>query len=235
MSSEAAKATKDAIERRAEARRVFGVPLRVQGHAPDGSAWEEMTNTLDVAFGGVAFKLGRRLEPGQVVMLLLPLPKAFRRYDLSDPSYRSYALVRDSVQVAGGQRVGVVFLGRTPPKGYAQNPGGRYLLPHDPAPKPGERRQHRRLQVFLNLKIQRAQTGAHPAQEEQTVAENLSRRGARVLTSMNVRQGEIVTVLEIGGSYRTRAEVRSVTLGRDRITRLGLLFHQEVPDRLIST
>ena len=100
---------------------------------------------------------------------------------------------------------------------------------------PAERRQHSRFQVFLHLKIQRAQTGSQPAEEEQTVAENLSRRGARVMTSMKVQRGEFLTVQEAGGSFRTRAEVRSVSIGRDGVSRLGLRFEREVPERLISS
>lgn len=221
-------------ERRKDPRMGVSVPVRVQGHDSDGHGFEEMTNTAEVGFGGTSFRARHPVEPGQVVLLSLPLPKAFRRYDLGDPSYKVYALVRDTRTVNGQLRVGVCFLGRMPPKGYAENPGGRYLLPSDPAPKPRERRQHPRLQLFLNLKIQRSQVGSAPAQEEQTVAENLSRRGARVPTSLPVAKGEIVTVQELGGSFRTRAEVKNVFIGPDRIPRLNLYFLTETPERLIS-
>jgi hypothetical protein len=39
----------------------------------------------------------------------------------------------------------------------------------------------------------------------------------------------------VGGSFRTRAEVRSVSIGRDGIARLGLRFDRDVPERLISS
>ena len=70
---------------------------------------------------------------------------------------------------AGPRVVGVMFLGRTPPKGFETKPGGRYRLPTDPrsatapaAPEAhGERRRHERLQLFVNLRglqVERVET-----------------------------------------------------------------------------
>jgi hypothetical protein len=67
------------------------------------------------------------------------------------------------------------------------------------------------------------------------VAENLGKGGARVLTSMPVVQGEIVLVEEVGGPFRTRAEIRNIFIGTDKVPRLNLKFLDgEAPDRLIA-
>jgi hypothetical protein len=222
-------------DRRKDPRMSLSVPVRVQGHDADGSAWEEMTNSDETSFGGVSFALRHPAAAGQVLQLAIPLPKRFRRYDLSDSSYRIYALVRDLRPAGAGARVGVMFLGRTPPRGYEHNPGGRYLLPSDPSPQPRERRKCSRLDLFLNLKLQRSQAGSLPAEEEQTVAENVGKKGARVMTSMTVSKGEVVVVQELGGPFRTRAEIKNIYIGKDNVPRLNLCFLDgEAPDRLVS-
>jgi hypothetical protein len=205
----------------------LSLPVRVQGHDPDGSAWEEMTSASDVSAGGISFLMRRRTVMGQTLHLSLPLPKNFRKYDFMEGSYRVYALVRD-VRVEGQSwRVGAMFLGKQPPKGLADGPGVRFRLGTDP-----ERRRDLRREVFLNLRL--ATTRGAP-QEERTVAENLSKHGARVLTSLKVHKGDVLMVEELSGGFRSRAEVRNVYVGQDRVPRLNLRFiDAEIPDRLIS-
>lgn len=222
-------------ERRKEPRMGLSLAVRVQGHGSDGKPWEEMTASEDASYSGCAFVLKQPVEVGQAVHLSMPLPKRFRQYDITEPSYHIYALVRDVGPAPSGKRLGVMFLGKHPPKGLGGNPGSRFLMPSDPKPEPRERRQYQRLDVFVNLKLRRQNGGVGPG-EEQTVAENLSRHGARVLTSMAVARGDVLEVEELGGPFRTRAEIRNVYIGKDNIPRLNLCFlDAEVPDRLILT
>ncbi len=212
------------------------LPVKVQGHLEGGAPWEEMSSTDDASFGGASFALDHVLEMGHVLSLSLPLPRRFRRYDLSEPGYRVFGLVRDVMTMGRTRRVGVMFLGRTPPKGWEKKPGGRYLLPSDPPPQPKERRRFSRLDnAYQNLKLQRIDASGATLQEERTVAENLGKGGARVMTSMSVAKGEILLVEEMGGDFKTRAEIRNVYIGEDRVPRLNLAFLDiEAPDRLWS-
>jgi hypothetical protein len=174
---------------------------------------------------------------GNVFVVSLPLPKRFRRYDLSEPSYRSYALVRHVESTPTGFRVGVMFLGKTPPRGFDKNPGGLFFLPSDPPPVTSvqERRRWQRIDIFVNLKLSRLSPQGDGPQEERTVAENISRGGARVLTSMAVGKGELLMVEELDGGFRTRAEVRNLYIGADSIPRLNLKFLDgEAPERLVG-
>jgi hypothetical protein len=223
-------------DRRKDTRMSLALPVRVQGTDVDGNAWEEMTTSCDTSFTGACFTLKHHVLTGHVLNLSLPLPKNFRRYDLSEQTYRIFGLVRDVSPIPnGGSRVGVLFLGRVPPKGYDKNPAGRYLLPSDPAPGRKERRQWQRLDIYFNLKLCRIDPSDNGPKEEQTIAENLGKGGARVLTSMPLVKGEIVLVEEVGGPFRTRAEIRNVYIGKDHVPRLNLRFiDSETPDRLIS-
>jgi PilZ domain-containing protein len=219
-------------DRRKHTRMDLGVPTRVEGHDGDGSTWEEMSKSGNASFGGVALLLVHTVEIGQVLYLRLPLPKQFRQYALAEQSYLVYGLVR-SVKPGRPSTVGVMFLGKNPPRGWEDNPGGRYLLPTDPAPK--ERRRWKRLEnAFLNVKLRRPVEGVGP-QEEITVAENIGKGGARVLTGVVVPEGTILEVEELGGPFRTRAAVKRAFLGRDNVPRLSLHFlDREAPDRLVS-
>jgi hypothetical protein len=215
-------------ERRKDTRLGMRVPVRVQGVDPDGHEWQEMTATADASYGGASFPLKHAHSLGQVVLLTLPLPQNFRRYSLSENSYRTYALIRASRAVANAAPlVGVMFLGRTPPRGYHENPGGRYLLPGDDAEaaaQRGERRQYARHSLFVNLKVRRS-SGEGP--EETTVSENLSRGGARVLSTLAVVAGDEVLVSDPAGTVRATAVVRHVFVGPDHVARLNLQFTDE--------
>jgi hypothetical protein len=218
---------------RQEVRLSLNVPVRVAGIRPDGTAWEEMSTTSDTSRHGASFALEAKVEKGEILLLTLPLPKRFRAYDINDQSYKVYSLVRSVTALdKATSSVGVLFLGRNAPRDYAQNPGRRYLLPSDPAPKPSDRRSEERRTVFVTLKLVR--TGSD-AQEELTVAEDLSRGGSRVPTSLPVAVGEVVRVEELGGTFVSRAEVRNVFVGDDKITRLNLMFLDgPAPERLLA-
>ena len=214
------------VERRRDLRTGLSVPVRVVGHDPDGTAWEEMTSTDDASYGGASFPLKHAHGVGQVLLISAALPRNFRRYDLAETSYKIYALVRNTRAGADGERVaGVMFIGKVPPKGFDVKPGGRYRLPADPkaGPAPGaERRQHERLQLFVNVRLRRL--GMSGTMEEQTVTENVCRGGARVFTTLPVSSGETVTVTDLDDKVAAEALVRNVYTGPDHVTRLNLQF-----------
>jgi hypothetical protein len=195
-------------------------------------------STLDnVSTSGAAFQVRHLVAKGNVFLLSMPLPKRFRRYDLSEASYRTYALVRHVNSNLTGFRVGVMFLGKNAPRGFEKNPAGLYFLPSDPPPVATvkERRRWQRIDIFVNFKLRRLSPEGMGPQEERTVAENISRGGARVLTSMGVGKGEVLMVEELDGPFRTRAEVRNIFIGPDSIPRLNLQFLDgEAPERLVG-
>jgi hypothetical protein len=214
----------------------LSVPVRVLGHDPDGTPWEEMTASDDVSYGGASFPLRHAHGVGQVLLLSAPLPRNFRRYDLAETSYKIYGLVRNTRATADDDHVaGVMFIGRVPPKGYDVKPGGRYRLPADPKTGPGsgaERRSHERLQLFVNVRVRRL--GMSGPMEEQTVTENVCRGGARVYTTLPVSSGETVTVTDLDDKVAAEALVRNVYTGPDHVARLNLQFSDPaVFDRLL--
>lgn len=212
-----------------------GLPLRIGGFSAEGSPWEEMSSTTDAGYGGASFLLGRVVKRGQVLRLSLPLPQNFRRYAFGEPSYHVYALVRDVSTEGPPYRAGVMFLGKSPPRGYEANPAGLYLLPTDPPPAPTERRGNERLEVFLNLRLRRLDPLGRVIQEETTVSENVGRGGLRVPTSLKPLKGECVEVGDPRGLFSALALVRDSFVGRDGVLRLNLAFEgNTIPDALLA-
>ena len=273
-------------ERRKSPRLSLAIPVRVQGFLADGTTWEEFSTTDDVSLGGVCFPLSRPVELGQVLLLSLALPKRLRQFDLHDASYRVYSLIRGIRHRPDQPRVGVMFFGKFPPRGFTERPSARYLLPSDtaasapgpdtgrftavpseaaapaapkPAPPPPEpavpppprpatpetdfvpatatgkeRRTFPRADLFLNFTLQQVDEWGTVLQEELGVADNISRGGARVMTTLSFRPGDVLLLQEAGGGFATRAEVCGVSAGPSGAHRLHLKFlDRQAPDRLL--
>jgi hypothetical protein len=349
----------------------------VQGYTADGSTWEEFSTTDDVSLGGACFPLGHDVELGQILFITLALPRRLRQYDLQDSTYRVYTLVRTVRRRPDQHRVGVMYFGKYPPRGFHDRPGARYLLPSDsqevtpeqlgledvppgetsdvppgvappeetsdtppeaappeetsdtppeaappeetmdsptevaapepktlpsmspamgtpqawehptpetpppsapdvaptpppapepppvtwgpdpdPEPRPGvppppapsapavefhpsreepdDRRGDPRAQIWVNFTIEQVDEFGAVLQEELTVADNVSRGGARMMTTLSFQSGDVILVQEAGGGFATRAEVRAITRVQPTTERLHLKFlDRKAPDRLL--
>lgn len=203
------------------------LPVRVQGRAADGELWTEMTNCEDASATGVGLVLKQPVRVGQVLYLALPLPQRFRQYDLAEPSYRVWALVRR--RSGNPPRLGLLFISKQPPKGAEALPTERLFMPGDPRPVAADRYV---FQVVLRLEAEYAPGGV--AREQRALAENVTTRKAEVKASLPVGRGAILTVAEVDGDFRTRAEVKSISIEKDGQARLTLTFLDEpLPDRLL--
>lgn len=256
-------------ERRRSHRIGLSIAVRVQGFLVGGKPWEEISQTDEVSGSGASMALRHAVELGQILYMTLALPKRLRQYDLDDTAYRVYALVRGISHRAEDCRVGVMFFGKVPPRGFHERPWARFLLPSDgsptadhsdgssastaapPAPSfplrvgrgdtpplsrdpVAERRAQPRVQVFVNFTIQQVDEWGVVLQEELTVADNVSKGGAHLLTTLTFAKSDVVLLQEASGDFATRAEVCRVVSGADGIARLHLKFLvQEAPDRLL--
>jgi predicted Ser/Thr protein kinase len=102
-------------------------------------------------------------------------------------------------------------------------------------PTPSERRRVTRLDIVVNFVLRRVGTAGTVLQEERTIAENIGRGGARVPTTFtSLAPGDIVHLEEVGGPFKTRAEVRGSYVSKDRVRRLNLRFlDSPAPDYLV--
>lgn len=209
-------------ERRRTLRRGMHLPVMLKSHGREG-AWEESSTTLDVGYGGLSLQLSRPLTVGMVVHVSLPLPEIFRRHDLKSPSYRAYALVRHCEGTRPPYRVGLMFYGQRPPRGYDENPAGLFFLPSDPQPGGGDRTQPR-YPLLLTVRLRRLQEAREGPPEERTITEDVSLGGASVRTTLPLARGELVRLAEMDGPFQASAVVQNISRGADRITRVNLQF-----------
>ena len=221
------------------------LPIRVLGYDEDGQSWQELTATEDVSEGGASFMVPRPVYKGQVVRVALPMPKLLRQFDHDQAAYRVYAIVRTANLENGACRVGVKFLGKSPPRGFEENPSARFLLPTDvpqgepikPIPPPPRaeappeaqpdpygRRAHPRFDIFVEFTVELVDEFGAVLEEERTVAENISKGGARLMTAGPFTKGEVIVLHEVGGSFEARAEVREVRMATDSVRRLHVRF-----------
>lgn len=236
-------------DNRREERLPVSLPVRVLGYDSDGTSWQELTETDDLSAGGTSFRLKRPVFKGQALRLALPMPKRLRRFDPEEPAYRVYGIVRDAILEGGICRIGVMFYGKEPPAGYEENPSARFRLPSDldeprsaaprPPPEPEKpdpygRRESERFDIFVDFFMELVDEWGAVLQEERTVAENISKGGARVLTSRDLVKGDVIVLHEVGGSFETRAEVKDLNVGKDGIRRLNVRFLDgRSPDHLV--
>lgn len=218
---------KEGPERRKSRRVSLRIPVRVQGRDPNGTTWEKMVSCEDISGGGLALILEHPVRVGQVLHLALALPQQFRKYNLTDAFYHVYGLVRGRRK---GNTVGILFLGKHPPRGTESLPTELFLLPGDPKPLAANKYG---FEVLLRLEAEQAPGGI--AQEERSIVENVGARTAEARTmSLPVFKGVIITVEEVGGEFKTRAEIRAVAIAKDGQPRLSLLFIDDpVPERLL--
>ena len=203
------------VKRRRIERVGLWVPVRVSGHdAGSGKPWEESTRSLDASLHGVAFVVKHPLQIGQVVHLTLPLPKPFRSHDLTAETYKTYAIAVSVSKVGAGSRIGVAFLGKEPPPGYAENPAGRFDQ---------QRRKKARGRLLLEVRLRFDMPGGK-VREEETLLEDFSAGGAKVRSRLDIPVGQTLEIVESDGVFRARAEVRGSYVGPDGVRRLHLRF-----------
>jgi hypothetical protein len=146
-------------------------------------------------------------------------------------------------------RVGLEFVGQTAPDRLVLTDSERTQTPPQatpagtrpperpmPAPQAGaERRKSSRLSMSVDIVLCQLRPDGSKGREERTVLDNISRGGARALTSMTyLKPGDRVALREIGGDFETEAIVRNAFVSPDRIPRLGLEFvGKKAPDRLV--
>jgi hypothetical protein len=229
--------------RRARERVKLALPVRVRCRETADQEWVEMSRLTDVTPFGAGFTLQRPTERGRLLHLTMPLPRQLRCFDHVEDQYRVWALVRRVVPrvhaEAGSEvmrfEVGAAFTG--PPASYLADPttlydvlsdktqGGLWGLCETKGPgEGGVRSEKTRLQVAVNVRVEVFDEEGRVSMSEQTVTENISRRGAAVWTTLKAERGRFVRLTNLETGLSLVAVVRGARAGPDGIPRLHLEF-----------
>jgi len=222
----------------------LALPVRVVCRESAGHEWVEMSRLVDVTPFGARFSLSHPTEVGRLLQLTLPMPRQLRCFDHVEDQYRVWAVVRHitpHTEAEGQLRydVGVAFTSKHPPASYVRDPATRYTIESisaennlwkvreaekeqtsGDAPRSKETRLYMALPVSVELFDEEGRVTA----SEQTVTENISRRGAAVWTTLKAERGRFVRLTSMDSGLSILAAVRGVRTGHDGIPRLHLEF-----------
>jgi len=229
----------------------LALPVRVHCRESKEHEWIELSRLLDVTPFGARFTLAHATEPGRLLHLTLPMPRQLRCFDHVEDQYRVWALVRHVKphEAARGEaapapgvtlrlEVGVAFTGKHAPASYMKDPATLYvadaLSPENNqwtvredvggGGGPASRSKETRLQMAVNVRVEVFDEGGELRASEQTVTENISRRGAAVWTTLEVERGRFVRLTSLDHGLTLIAAVRAHRKGPDGIPRLHLEF-----------
>jgi len=236
----------DQKSRRLRQRIRLTLPARVSVRESTDNEWTATTRLVDVTPFGARFSLPRPIDIGRLLQLTVAMPRQLRVFDFVEDQYRVWAIVRNVKLLDQTTpkdplvEVGVAFIGKRPPHSYEENPERRYQIAqskfetaawvaHEDSVdqlaevKTGDKRSESHLMIPVDVMIEVFEADKL-VKTEQTVTENISRSGAAVFTSMDVRQGAFVKVTSERYKTTVLAIVRAQSAGQDGITRLHLEF-----------
>ena len=205
-----------------------------------------MTRLVDVTPFGARFRLMRPFDIGRLLQLTLAMPRQLRVFDHIEDQYRVWSIVRNARLLEqktpkdGLLEVGVAFIGKRPPKSYEENPARRYEIAQTKLESQlwaaqedsveqlteiatDDKRTESRQLIPIELLVEVYEADKIVA-SEQSVTENISRKGAAIFTALDLQPGSFVRMTNERYNARVLGVVRARRVGTDGITRLHLEF-----------
>ena len=240
--------TKDGEEsKRIRERFELALPVRIECRESLDHQWIEVSRLVDVTPFGARLRLKRPTETGRLLRLTLPMPRPLRCFDHIEEQYRVWALVRNVKLLDPGSEkgalveIGVAFVGKRPPRSFETDPSRRYeiaksitdvgvwtieeesseLLTEVPET---DKREDTRHHIPVEVLIEVFSTDGSFSESENTVTENVSRRGAAIFTTLDLSPGRFVRLTSPQYQAAFLAVVRDRHIAPDGIARLHLEF-----------
>ncbi|HEY7543639.1 MAG TPA: PilZ domain-containing protein, partial [Blastocatellia bacterium] len=211
-----------ATNRRRIERYTISLPALVAGCDRDEGKWQEMTKSFDLSRIGIGIRLKKRVWPGMVLHLTMPMPTRLRTHGYSDPSYKVYAIVRRIEPIKDGMRVvGLEFLGERPPSFYLHKPWATFRTQEWSG---ANRRREPRENISEGVKVDYLNEEMEIIGCEAARTENVSLSGARIHIKSPPADFEWVRIISQRRHFVSLALVRNRYPGRDGDERLCLQF-----------
>jgi len=205
-----------------------------------------MTRLVDVTPFGARFRLKRPVDIGRLLQLTLAMPRQLRVFDHVEDQYRVWSIVRNALLLEQKTpkdsllEVGVAFIGKRPPRSFDENPARRYEIAQtklesqlwaaqeDSVEQLAEividdKRKESRQLIPIDVLIE-IYDADKIVNSEQSVTENISRKGAAIFTALDLQPGTFVKMSSERYNAVVLGVVRTRRAGTDGITRLHLEF-----------
>ena len=199
--------------------------------------WKESTQTISVSRNGAGFFLQRKCQVGQLLSLIIPLPRDLRCYDNEKELYRVWGLVQHCNPVetdeVSGFYVGVAFIGKNVPAGYKDNPAQSYNIcgmTEDGLWKIAEtgrafvHRKNPRFWTLLEVSLELLDAEDEDLSREKTITENISVCGAAVYSNLNLKIDDCVLFASKAHDFSALAVVRYIQNETDDRPKVHLEF-----------
>ena len=226
--------------KRIRERLALHLPVRVQGRETPDFEWTEVTRLTNVTPFGAGFPLKRPTEKGRLLYMTIPMPRQLRVFDHVEDQYRIWAVVRYMKSTIVDKRtvfeVGVAFIGKRPPASYEKEPWKRYDINTSafqalaaaeevvmPLPSADQRTQTRH-NIAVEMRLEIVDVNGEVVATEQTVTEDISKRGATVFTTLQIPTGRFIRLTNEQHGITAHAAIRSQSTGVDGIPRIHVEF-----------
>lgn len=228
--------------KRLRERLALSLPVRVVCRETPDFEWMEVTRLKTVTPFGAGFALKRPTERGRILHMTIPMPRQLRVFDHAEDQYRVYALVRymrpDYPAESGSNHVfniGVAFIGKRAPASYEAEPWKRYDIStstFETLPTPDEitpiqttdQRAHSRHNIAVDMLVELINEKGELTENERTVTENISAKGATIFTTLPIPIGRFIRVTSEHYRITTFAAIRGRSTGGDGISRIHVEF-----------
>jgi PilZ domain len=216
----------------------LSLPVRVRGRDTPTFEWTEVTRLTNVTPFGAGFTLRHPTEKGRLLHMTIPMPRQLRVFDHVEDQYRIWAVVRyiktSIVENKTVFEVGVAFIGKRPPASYENEPSKRYDITNTSfqATKSADeilipfadQRAYTRHHIAVDMRIEIVDDAGNVIEQEQTVTENISTKGATLFTTLEIPHGRFVRLTSEQYRITVHAAIRSRTKGADGVPRIHVEF-----------
>ena len=214
------------------------LPVRVRGRDTPTFEWTEVTRLTNVTPFGAGFTLRHPTEKGRLLHMTIPMPRQLRVFDHVEDQYRIWAVVRyiktSIVENKTVFEVGVAFIGKRPPASYETEPSKRYDITNTSfqATKSADeilipfadQRAYTRHHIAIDMRIEIVDDAGNVIEQEQTVTENISTKGATLFTTLEIPHGRFVRLTSEQYRITVHAAIRSRSKGADGVPRIHVEF-----------
>ena len=214
------------------------LPVRVRGRETPTFEWNEVTRLTNVTPFGAGFTLRHPTEKGRLLHMTIPMPRQLRVFDHVEDQYKIWAVVRyiktSIVENKTVFEVGVAFIGKRPPASYETEPSKRYditdttfqatksadeiLIPF------ADQRAYTRHHIAVDMSIEIVDEAGNVIEQEQTVTENISTKGATLFTTLEIPHGRFVRLTSEQYRITVHAAIRERSKGADGVPRIHVEF-----------
>ncbi len=177
----------------------------VKGKPSRDEFWKETIDLISISRTGAGFYIEKQCNIGQLISLIMPMPRHLRCYDFDKELYRVWGLVQHCSPVSSNGNsvfhVGVAFVGRQSPASYGENPLQSYRISgmnEEGTWKIVEAqasfvvRRHPRFWLSLAVSLSALNSEENIISDDNCFTENISLSGAAVFSTLNVDVGESV-------------------------------------------